>query len=630
MKHLFVTYCLIACITGGLFAQVQPVQQVQAQQSKTQLASNYYRDQQWEKARDLYLELYQTSNMAHYFDYYINCLVNLKDYDEAIKELRKQIRRSPNVNLDITLGYVYKEMGDLAKSEETYNGIIENLKGASKAVVINIGNAFFNRREFEYAVKTYLKGREVLPGEMFRNNLASVYAYLRDYEKMMVEYLALVRENEDEVTLVQARVNSLLRYDFDNSLRNIVKRDVLKAMQAEPNIIAYNRLLIWMFTIEKNYEQALNNSIALDRRTKTEESNIVDFARNAALIDQFDVALKGLNYLTGRKPVPGNLNAVKLEIVNVEYQKFMSLPPKKRTNGAELSQKFNNLIEDLGYARETILLIRNYAHLLSFYMGEPGQAYNVLEKGLAINGLNNLERSLLRIELADTYVYENKLWEATLLYAQIIELNKENQLGDEVKLKRAKLSFYIGDIEWSRAQLDILKASTSKTIANDAMELSLLITSNYDLDTIAKPIQQFARAELLLFQNNDSLALVTYDSIASLYPTHTLNETILLRKATISKIQNEYNTAALFYNQIIQQFPWSTVADDAVYQLALLNEQKLNNNEKAKELYEKVLIDYPGSIFVADARHRFRILRGDVIEKPETSPYEVNEFIMEW
>lgn len=627
MKHIIITLLLIQMLTAGMAQQIQQIQQVQ---SKSQLAAMYYRDQEWGKASDLYLELYNTSNMAHYFDYYINCLVNLKEYDKAIKELKKQSKGSKNVNYEITLGFVYKEMGNIQKSEETYNDIINSLSGSSKAVIINIGNSFFNRREFEYAEKTYLKGREVLPGEMFYNNLASVYAYLRNYEKMMKEYLELVIEDDKEVERVQARINSLLIYDFDNSLLTTVKREVLRAMQLKPSIIAYNRLLIWMFVVEKNYEQALLNSIALDRRTKTEESSILDFSKAAAQSDLFDIAIKGLHYLSDRKPEIKNIDIVKQEIVRVEYLKYIHTPSKIRDNGVQLANTFDNYFNEKGFTRENIDLIQIYAHLLSFYMNNAAKAHEIINKGISIAGLNNTERSILRIELADTYVYENKLWEATLLYAQIIEANKENTLGDNVKLKRGKLSFYIGEIEWARGQLDALKASTSKLIANDAMELSLLISANYDLDTIAEPMQQFARADLLLFQNKTEQAFLTYDSIIAKYPIHSLNQNILMRKADISMADNEYQTAASYYETILKKHPTSTLADDALYSLAMLYETKLNDTARAQELYQQMLLNYPGSIFVSDARYRFRVIRGDEVVMPETTPYENGNAGFNW
>jgi tetratricopeptide (TPR) repeat protein len=621
MRYL-ATYLLFFLMALSGFGQ-----QLIMTQNEAQLAASYYQNKEYEKAAKLYLELFQKTSMAHYFDYYINSLVYLKDYDTAIKELRKEIRKTNNTNLEIILGYVYKEMGDLAKSRETYDNIIKNLP-RSNGVIINIGNTFFNRLEFEYAEKTYLRGREILPGEMFYSNLANVYAYQRDYPRMMQQYMAWVREDEKNVAMVQSRLNSLLRNDFDGSLMTSIQKEVIKSTQTEPDVIAYNRLLIWLFVIQKDYAKALNNTLALDRRTQTEEANILTFTRGAAQTGLYDVALSGLNYLLNRKPAIQNLSEIKQEIVEVQYQQFTHTPPKKRGNGEQLANAFKQLLDELGYAAETTNLIRNCAHFLAFYLGRTDEAIEVLQKGLAVRNLNNLQRSLLRIEQADINVYNNNLWEATLQYAQIIELNRENSIGDEVKLKRAKVSFYLGDIEWARGQLDVLKASTSKLIANDAMELSLLITANYDLDSIDDPIQRFARGDLFLFRNNDSLAFVTYDSILTEYPNHSLSDKILLRKATISELRFEFERAAGLYKRILDQFGYSSSADDAMYHLAILYEEKMNDSEKARELFKQLLIDYPGSIFVDDARQRYRTLRGDFQVDQEITPYESSDFII--
>jgi tetratricopeptide (TPR) repeat protein len=601
-------------------------QQVQQAPNKSQLASTYYQQKEYEKAAQLFYEMYSTTKMPHYFDYYINCIVYLKKYDEATKILKKQIRASKDVKLQITLGYVYKEMGEIEKANKTYDEIISDLTG-SKGVIINIGNLFFNRRELEYAEKTYLKGREILEGEQFNSNLASVYAYMRDYGKMMDEYIAMVKTDDKEVPRVQARINSLLRYDFDNSLRSTVKKKIIKAIQSDPETIAYNRLLIWMYVIEENYEQALNNSIALDRRTNTEELSVLDFTKAASQKKLYEVALKGLNYLDTRDPLVPNSNEVKQEIVRVEYLRYINSPPSQRVEANRISDGFENTLQLLGYNKETVLLARDFAHFLSFYKGHAEQSIQVLEKALAIRELTNNERALLRIELADIYVYDNKLWNATLLYSKIIEANEGNTMADEVKLKKAKLSYYIGDVIWAKAQLDALKASTSKLIANDAMELSLLISANYDLDTITEPIQQFARGDLLLFQYKDSLAFTTFDSIAVNYPSHSLNDEVIMRKAAISLRLFDYNKTASLFENLLENYPFSTSADDAMYQLALLFENQLNNSEKAQELYKKILLNYPGSIYVSDARNRYRNLRGDNQEAPNLSPYENQDFI---
>lgn len=625
MRTIIFYLLLLLFITPVVAQNTTPKQQGP---SKTQMAAIYYRDREFEKSRDLYFELYESTGMAHYFDYYINSMVFLKDFNEAIKELKKQIRKTNNVNYEITLGYVYREMGDEKNATSTFDNIIDHLSG-SKGVIINVGNTFFNRREFEYAIKTYLKGREILPGEMFYSNLASIYAYNRDYNRMMEAFLALVSEDEKQVALVQASVNSLLRYDFDSSLRQTVKREIIKSIQQKPEIIAFNRLLIWMFTIENNYEQALKNAIALDKRTKSEEQNILQFSEGAGRTGLYDIALTGLNYLLERKPTVPIINQVKNEIVNVEYLRYTNVPAKQRQSASYMQSLFDQTINEIGYTKETTDLIKKYAHLLAFYLGKADQAIEILNKALSIRDLSNSDRTILHTEMADTYVYNNKLWEAALLYTQIIEANKENALGDEVKLKKAKLSFYIGDIEWANLQFDVLKASTSKLIANDAMEMSLLISTNYDLDTTSAPIQQFARGDLLLFQNKDSLAFITYDSLAVNYTYNSLNDKILMRKAAISEKNFEFGNAAAIYQTLLKKFPQSISADEAMYRLGLLYESKLNNIDLAKETFKQILIDYPGSIYVAESRNRFRKLRGDFQEPVEMSPYEdplLNDF----
>lgn len=618
MRYLFI-YII-------LFSLQFPVVAQQVNQNKAQLASSYYRNKEYEKAAQLYIELYDETNMSHYFDYYINSLVFVKDYDNAIKTLKKQLRRNKNSNLEITLGYVYKEMGDIAKANETYDDVIKSLQ-PSKGVIISIGNNFFNRREYDYAEKTYLKGREILQGEMFYSNLASVYAYLRDYKRMMTEYMALIKEDDKSVPIVQSRLSSLLRYDFDNSLKETIKRQVISNIQAAPDVIAFNRLLIWLFTIEENYEQALLNAIALDRRTKTEESNIISFAQSATDKQLYDVALQGLNYLRTRKTPLESRSLVITGITNIEFLKYVNTPPKQRQPNDVLINSFESTLNEIGYSAETAKLAQTYAHFLAFYLSKPDAANEVLNKALQIRNLNNFQRSDLRIEQADINVYNNNLWDAAFQYSQIIEANRENSLGDAVQLKKAKLSFYLGDVQWARIQLDALKASTSKLIANDAMELSLLISANYDLDTIEKPLQLFAKGDLYLFQNKDSLAFVTFDSITTLYPNHSLSDKILMRKAQINEMRFDFETTAAIYETLLKNYAYSTSADDAMYKLALLYETRLNNKEKAQELYKQIMLDYPGSIFVSDSRNRYRILRGDYSGNQEVTPYESQEYV---
>jgi hypothetical protein len=139
-----------------------------------------------------------------------------------------------------------------------------------------------------------------------------------------------------------------------------------------------------------------------------------------------------------------------------------------------------------------------------------------------------------KISLGDIYLLKGEPWEATLLYSQVEKSHKETTTGHEAKLRNAKLNYYKGDFELAQAHLDILKLATSREIANDAMDLSLLITDNTGLDTSTVAMEAYASVELLVFQNKLTGALVELDNMLRKFPGHSLTDEIHFKKANIS------------------------------------------------------------------------------------------------
>jgi len=272
----------------------------------------------------------------------------------------------------------------------------------------------------------------------------------------------------------------------------------------------------------------------------------------------------------------------------------------------------------LGKTRNTILLLSNYAHFKAFYQHDLQKAAEILDEAMLIPHLYKTDLAECKLEYADIMLLQDKVWTALLYYSQVEKDFKENPLGHEAKLRRAKIAYYQGDFDWAQAQLDVLKASTSKLIANDAMQLSLLITDNLGLDTSLVPMQTFARADLLFYQNKFTKCHSTLDSILNIYKGHTLTDEILLRKSEIYLKTNETYKAVEMLERIINEFSYDILADDAVFTLADMYHKKLKDVEKAKILYEQILTEHNGSIYTAEARKRYRKLRGDNLEEKQT------------
>lgn len=583
--------------------------QTQELQNKAILAGQYFQNKEFGKAAELYGEMYAATKSEGYFNIYLDCLIGIPDFDRAEKEIRKGLRgNSADSYWYVQWGFLKKAMGQTEEAIKLYEKAISAISGNPAEFPI-LANQFITRREFEYAGKVYLIGRGQNNQGVYNYELARIYYYMRNYEQMLNEYLEWIKQKESNFEIVKSNLQSILTTDNDQEISTQLKSLVLKRIQAEPGQILYNRLLIWLFIQDKNFPAAIRQVIALDKRTGSEGGNIINLADVAAINKNYEEAEKAYNYLIDKGSKTELYNSAWLQLMQMRYDRFTELTTPDSLKANELNHQFNQTFSILGLSPESSVLIPEYAHLLAFFLDDPAGATEILDKGLNLPRLSLQQISPIREELADVQVYSGDLWEAVLTYSQAIEANKNTVLGDDLKFKKARLGYYMGNFQWAKAQLDALRASTSKLIANDAMELSLFISENLEDDSISAPLQTFARADLQLFRNKFPEALAALDTINQLYPSNSLTDDVNFRKAGIFQKQGKYEEAAGLLESIVKENSWDMLADDALFQLASIYENNLQQKEKAMELYKKMLTDYPASVYVVDSRTAYRKLQ---------------------
>ncbi|MGQ7869698.1 tetratricopeptide repeat protein [Sunxiuqinia sp. sy24] len=604
-------WLIVICFWMLLIPAFSFGQQLKMDFNKLQLANQYYRDQDFEKSAVLYFEIYKLSGGEHYFNMYLNCLLELKNYAQVEEAIKTQLRQRKNDPvLFVQWGYLLSLQNQKEEANQKYEQALEMMPN-SKGDCIRLANAFLSRREYEYAQQVYQLGRERMPNESFHYELARIFLYQRNYERMFQEYLDLLKMDDSNLGRVQSSMSTAFRLDVDNSLRDEFRVALLRQIQQEPQVSSYNHLLIWLFIQEKRFSQALRQSIALDKRIGSGDAQIANLARIAAGNDGIEEAIRAYDYLIEKGAAGEFYMEAYQGKMQMMYHQFVNSTEQYRDAG-KLQSQFEATFQVVGYQAETSYLVIDFAHFLAFYQHDVERASSLLQDQMTMSGVTPLQRDQLKNELADIHVLKDDLWEAILLYSQIIDDNKNNPLGDEVKLKKAKLGYYMGNLSWAQAQLDVLKASTSKLIANDALELSIFISNNTALDTTAVPMQLFAKADLYRFRKQDSLALIMLDSIEAQYSYHSLLDDIYFRKAKMLIDQGRFEQAAALLEKITSGFAYDLLGDDALFLLAELYEQKLDRLPEAADLYKKMLLQYSGSIYVEDARERYRRLRGDV------------------
>jgi len=603
-------YFLFIFIFLLLFTGINGQEKQNQIQTQSNLAIQYFNAREFDKAIPLLYQVYELSKNSTYFKYYLDCLIQLDRYEEALKQIQTEIKkqRPEKPEFYVHWGYVLKANKNIEESKAKYERAIEMIP-ANRNEFSFLANAFLGWQEFEYAKLTYLKGEALLGPGQFDYELAFVYSYLRDYKNMMEKYLDLLSKSEDQLPQVQSRLSSAMRLDIDDEMLEDFREQVLKRIQANPGVIGYNRLLIWFFLQENKFSNALRQSIALDKRTGQEDIQIIQLGNMALNNKKYEDAQKAFDYLMG-KGRENQFYAQSFALkVHASYLQYITELSGNKAEGEKVAVQFKEGLGFLGMNSATINLVQENAHLLAFYLDKTDEAIELLKEALLVPQLKTEEWGRLKTEMADIYIYANDPWEATLLYSQVIDANKTNSVGDEVKLKKAKLGYYLGNFSWAKSQLDVLKASTSKLTANDAMELSLMIGNNLNLDTTAIPLTMFARADLLFFQNKGKDAMVVLDSLAEIYPHHSLVDDILFRKAKIEIERQNYTIAAEHLEKIVSDFSYDLLGDDAQFMLAELYNYNLGEQAKAKDLYKAILTLYPGSVFTDESREKYRELR---------------------
>jgi tetratricopeptide (TPR) repeat protein len=583
-----------------------------------QLAAQYFQKGEYEKAILYYDKLYRAQPNPFFYEQLFRCHMGLKHFEESEKLAKDQLRRQngdPRYMVD--LGSVYRAQGEDEKAEQQYQKALKGMK-PDQASVRNLANAFTRYNELDLALETYERGQNMLKdGTNFHYEIATIYAAKGDVPAMVKQYIDLLGANESYIQAVQ---NGLARYiDFTvvDNRTEVLRTELLRHIQKDPQKTIYQELLIWMYIQQKDLTSAFVQSKAMDKRFNEGGQRLMELSEVALTNEDFPTAIKCYQYVVGLGSEGTNYLRARIGEVNTLDRQLTGQVEPSREELLTLRQKYEITISELGRSSATLQLVRGLAHLDAYYLNDIPAAITLLEEGISTPGADPKSQAEMKLDLGDIQVLNSNIWEASLLYSQVDLDFKQDMLGHEARLRNAKVSFYAGDFLWAQGQLDVLKASTSKLIANDAMELSLLISDNLGADSNSVPLSMYAHAQLLTFQHRYDEALTELDSLTLTYPMHSISDEVFMERFRIAYARHQYDSAAVWLVKITEQYPNDILMDNALIELGRLYDTKLKDPEKAKQYYERLLFEQGGSIFVPEARDRFRRLRGDM-DGPQT------------
>lgn len=619
MKYIkiFYVFCFLFLFSFANAQDIPAFPQAETAKSKIEQPNNekialeYYRNKEFEKAAELYEKLYEEKQTRFFYSYYLYCLIELEDYNKALKIIRKEQRNDPDaLRYLVDEGFIYSLDGNQQKAEKLFDEALDKLS-PNRNQISDLANAYNSRGQTDYAIETYLKGRKMLDDYNFNLELAGIYARLNNYQDMVNEYLDLLDTDLSKDEYIRGRLQASLKDDDEGLVSDAIRTELLRRVQRYPDKVYYSNMLIWHSMQQKDFEMALLQSKSIDRRFGEDGSRILELANVCLSNEAYDVAIDAYEYVANKGRNGVFYLDARIGLLNSRYLKITNRFDYTHDDLIALENEYNKALDEFGENSSTVPIMKYLAHLQAFYLDNVDEAIALLKKALEMPSVTAQLIADCKIELADILLFSGEQWDATLLYSQVDYDFKNDPIGFMAKYKNAKLSYYIGEFGWAKAQLDVLKAATSKLIANDAMELSLLISDNMDIDSSYTALSYFSKADLYIYQNKYDKALQILDSVQMVALWHPLHDEVFFRKAEIMMNKGDFEMADSLFAQVTKIYPEDILADNALMKRAELYDTYFKDADQAMLLYQQLMLDYPGSLFVVDARKRFRELRGD-------------------
>lgn len=589
--------------------------------TRSPLAYKYFNDMEWAKAAPIFLEMYEANKLKSYLKYYIRCLVELKDFKTAEKELKKAQRQTGDISYYIDLAYISQMQKNRKKADDYLEKPFNNFP-QSVATIKSLGQNYMSYRKFDHALRVFQIGRTVLnmPDE-FRMDMANLYGMQHMTSEMLDEYIALLLTQPVYINTVQNYLRSALTRDIDENILDLTQQKTLNYIQQFPGLTVFSELLIWVYIQKNEFDLAVDQAISLDIRSRDSGMRTLRLARTARQSGDYQSSERAYDYLIDKGPVKLNANRNVNRPNQDPYSQALvernqTVLSRLEESSTSLRSDYNSLFKSYQFSASILRdplqkasQLKDMAYLSAFYLSDVSSAIKQIDSAMTLSISNKQFHADCMLDKADYQMISGQPWEATFLYARVDKENKNNPTGSIAKLRKAQLAYFTGDFTWALSQLNVLRGSSSKLVANDAFELSMLIRSNQTReDSLNMALTEISRAEYFLFQKRIPECVALLDSIINTNNHSLVQDDALFMKAEILFNKGDIQNSKILFRKISQEFRYEIWGHKALYRLGELYYHE-DDMDKAAELFEELIIEFPNSFYNLDARNYLKEIR---------------------
>ena len=586
------------------------------------LAENYEQAGNHAKAIEIIENLFQKNpNNPNYFNKLYNLYLTTKKYETAIRIIELRLSsNSEDATLYGMLGSVYYLMGEIKSAKEKWEIPIKKTP-QNPFIYRMMANYAIERRAFEIAIEYLLNGKSKSNDPtIFTMDLGELFLITMQYESAMKEYCEMLIVNPSMYPVVESKIFSFI--NKPDVLQNAIK--IVSNYQSKG--IVFKNLLARLFTESKQYSKAFELYKEVEKTQSTGGQQLLNYANFLINENEFDIAKKVFEYTYSVSENSSIKSSAKLgqaksldallwnnfnkqnDIWKTFYQPlFLS---ELQTNN--VISAYEEVIKIFKYSDVAVEALYSIGKIKLYINNEVQKAEEVFDEIIKNFPTSRFYAKSL-YEIAMIKLFSDNTRDAKNFLKKIETVaaySDEDKLSSYFLL--AKLYAIEGDFNSSSEYIRKITNNVKNDFTNDALEYSLLlnVAKNDSINLI-----KYTQAEILVLQKKFREAQLLFDQIASNHQSFIFQPFCLIKSAEMDIALSDYNAGISKLEQIYNAKEKNIFSDKALYLKAKICEYALKDFTLAVESYQKILIEFPKSIYLDESRQAIIRLNEEIMKR---------------
>jgi tetratricopeptide (TPR) repeat protein len=605
----------------------------------------------YEQALPILQELHRENpGTFTFYDQLTKCLINLKNYDEAIEVSKAAIESGSNVTRkQLRLAEIYHLSGSTDEAMELWQRIIDE-NPRQIQVYHSVASSMSDRREYDRAIEVYQEAREVFEnGSLFTNEIANAFMQSGQFEKAVNEYYAIITETPQQMGFVQQRFLRM-RNDELYSIAALELEDYLLELNMEhPSYGQLYQLLSWLLLETQDYRRAFAFARRFESQTEQTNYSLYSLGNRLRSAREYEIAADAYSYYidSGTGPVTRAMEEKATTFVlwarYLEQQGIGSFRQVER-----LYEEAYSLNESIAETSPNYNRIeRVYTSLIDLsldHFKDIEKADLWYDRLLSITGRESSAEPYTLYSEGRIALFNEDYTTARQALTRADRATENSNLSEKSRYYLSLSDFFAGDFEFAQVQLSSLERRNTSFFANNAIKLGMWIKNGLRMDSTGTELRTFSNALRMLHTGRYESAVTASDSLLN-RPSHPFTDDLILEFAgelpaqfqpfVLTRLQQQVTTnqnspkrerlmweRAEIADQLLTA---SSLTEDGSPDLSFFNpdsssfeflsdeqlltyggETILLNRDSVREMYEAIRLEFPEGFYAHYTREKLQ------------------------